>query len=418
MGEPPRLRAGSDDGSHSPVRLLAQHRGKLALLALGLAVAAVVAYRSLAGTPVRGTPVARGPIVQTVLVSGRVLPPAEVELTALVSATLVELGADEGDTVARGAVLARLDATEAEAEVARARAALARAQAASGRSQRIAPQVAQQQLSTAQARLSEARRTLEQAERLVASGAWPEDRLLAARDAAAQAERTERSAELELAAARGADRRAAAATVDEALAALALAEERLSHYTIHAPVAGVVLDRRIAVGDVARPGASLFRLAAEGPPILSVDPDERHLSQLALGQRADVSCDAYADRPFEARVTFVAPAVDPERGTVEVRLLPTEAIDFLRPNMTVSVEIEVSRSDDGLVVPAPLVLGAASDAPSVWVARDGRLARQRVTLGRRGDERLEITEGLREGDVVLEVIDASLEAGDRVRVEP
>lgn len=394
-----------------------RHAGKLATSILVAGLVAGVVWWRLRGPTVSGIPVARADVVQTVLVSGRVSPPAEIELSALVSAPVVELGADEGDAVERGAVLARLDATEAEAEVARARAALARAQAASGRSRRIAPQVAQQSLSTAQARLAEARRTLEQAERLVASGAWPEERLSAARDAATQAQSAERSAELELAAARGADRQVAAATVDEALAALALAEERLAHCTVRAPVSGLVLDRRVAVGDVARPGVTLFRLAADGPPILSADPDERHLSELALGQRADVECDAYADHPFEARVTFIAPSVDPGRGTVEVRLLPTEEVDFLRPNMTVSVEIEVGRSEGALVVPSRLVLDAATSTPAVWLARDGRLVRQPVTLGRRGDEQVEVTEGLEAGELVLEVVSGSLGPGDRVQVE-
>lgn len=398
------------------MQAIRRHAGKLALLVLVLAVGGWVLFRQLQGHPAGAVRVHRADAVQTVLVSGRVLPPAEITLAARVDAPVVEVLADEGDAVEASAVLARLDAAEAEAEVAQARASLARAQAASGRSRRIAPRVAQQGLARAEVQLAEARRTLEQAERLVASGAWPSDRLAAARDSLAQAQSAERSAALELSAARGADVQVAAAAVQEALAALSLAEERLAHTTVRAPVAGVVLERLVAVGDDARPGASLFRLAAEGPPILSVDPDERHLSQLALGQPARVRSDAYADRPFDARVSFIAPAIDPERGTVEVRLLPTESNDFLRPNMTVSVEIEVDRADDALVVPARLVFDRVTDSPWVWGAVGGRLVRRPVELGLRGDESLQVTDGLAEGDEVLDVVDARLEAGDRVRV--
>lgn len=395
-----------------------QHAGKLVGLVLAIAVGGWIVAGQLRGTLVPATEVLRADAVQTVLVSGRVLPPAEVELTARVEAPAVEVLADEGDAVEAGAVLARLDATTAEAQVAQARATLARAQAASGRSRRIAPEVAQQRLRTAQVQLSEARRTLEQAERLVESGAWPQDRLATARDAVTRATSSERSAELELSAARGADRRVAAATVQEATAALALAEERLAYTVVRAPVGGVVLERGIEAGDTARPGQVLFQMAAEGPPILSVDPDERHLSQLALEQRADVATDAYADRRFEARVSFIAPAVDPERGTVEVRLLPTEEIDYLRPNMTVSVEIEVARAEGALVVPSALVFDAATDTPWVWVAPQGRLERRELTLGLRGDETVEVSDGLSEGEQVVEVVDAQLDVGSRVRVEP
>ena len=393
-----------------------RHRGK-ALVAVAVAAAlAFVVAGQLRGTTVGATQVRRSDVVQTVLVSGRVLPPAEVALAVRVEATVQALAAAEGDAVVAGAVLARLDSTVAEAEVAQARALAARARAASGRSRQIAPEVAERSLSTSEVRLAEARRTLDQADALVRSGAWPADRVLAAREAVSQAVNAERSAQLGLRAVEGPDRRVADANVDEALAALRLAEERLAHTTIRAPVAGVILERRIEAGDTARPGNVIFRLAAEGPPILSVDPDERHLSELAVGQIAHVATDAYADRPFEARVSFIAPAVDPERGTVEVRLLPATAVEFLRPNMTVSVEIEVARATQTLVVPSPLVYDASTDGPWVWVEEGGRLARRVVGIGLRGDEQLQITEGLSEGDRVLLVTDVRLAAGDRIRV--
>ena len=397
---------------------LRDHRGKLiggAVLAL---VAASVVVTQLRGPELAASAARRADVVQTVLVSGRVLPPAEVEMTARVEAPVIELLADEGDAVEAGQVLARLEVTQAEAEVARARADLARAQAASGRSRRIAPEVAQQALSTRQIQRAEAERAFEQARRLVATGAWPSERLDSARDALARARSGERGAELELSAARGAARRAAPAAVREAIANLSLAEERLAQTTVSAPVAGVILERHVEQGDTARPGGMLFVMAADGPPILSVDPDERHLSQLEIGQPARVVSDAYADRPFDASVSFIAPSVDPERGTVEVRLLPSQAIDWLRPNMTVSVEIEVARAADALVLPVALVQDAATGTPWVWVLDGGRLARRPVELGLRGDDQLQVTGGLAEGERALSVVDASLQPGDRARVAP
>ncbi len=395
---------------------LREHRGKLVALVALLALGGWLTKRWLDGAEVQAASVARAEVVQTVLVSGRVLPPAEVELVARVEAPTLEVLADEGDAVEAGQVLARLDATVVEAELARAQAALARAQATSGRARQIAPRVAQQTLTQARVQLEEAERALEQAERLVASGAWPSERADAARDAARRARSQVQSSQLELTASRGADRRAANASVEEAVATVAVAEQHVAQTTIRAPVAGTVLERALEEGDTTRPGALLFRLAADGPPILSVDPDERHLSQLEVGQRADVSSDAYPDRPFQARVSFIAPAVDPERGTVEVRLLPTVPIDVLRPNMTVSVEIEVARAEDALLVPLELVQNASTDAPWVWTSDAGRLARRAITLGLRGDERVQVTDGLSEGERILRVIDASLAEGARVRV--
>src|SRR5690606_28275828 len=141
----------------------------------------------------------------------------------------------------------------------------------------------------------------------------------------------------------------------------------------------------------------------------------RFLSQLAVGQRALASADAFADRSFTAQVSFIAPSIDPDRGTVEVRLLPVEPAPFLRPNMTVSVEIEVAQAPDALVVPAELVHEAASDAPWVWIAEGGKLVKREVRLGLRGDDALEIAAGLVEGERVLRVTDPRLASGSRVR---
>lgn len=388
----------------------------LGVVVLG-GVAAVFAVRALLGPVVDSEPVRRAHVTQTVLVSGRVLPPAEVELTARVEAPALEVLVDEGDVVAQGQVLARLDRTAAEAELARARAVLARATAGLGRSRRIAPRLAQERVSAARVQQLQAERDLAQARALSASGALARTQLHDAEDALARAESATRAAELELSAARGSERQVAGAGVDEARAALRVAEDRLAQTVVAAPVAGVVLSRHIEVGDTVRPGDVLFRLALEGAPRLMVEPDERFLAQLAIGQRAIASADAFPDRAFAARVSFIAPSIDPDRGTVEARLLPAAPVPYLRPNMTVSVEIEVAQAADALVVPAELVHEAASDSPWVWIADGGELATRAVRLGLRGDEDLEIAEGLVEGQRVLRVTDPRLERGARVRVE-
>ncbi|HEY8428093.1 MAG TPA: efflux RND transporter periplasmic adaptor subunit [Sandaracinaceae bacterium] len=390
---------------------------RLAVVSALGALAALFAMRAVFGPSVESVPVRRARVTQTVLVSGRVLPPAEVELTARIEAPVVEVLVDEGDVVQQGQVLARLDRAAAEAEAARARAVLARAEATLGRTRRIAPLLAQERLSSARVQRIEAERNLAQARALAASGALAPSQLSAAEDAFARSESAARAAEIELTATRGSERLVASAGVDEARAALRLAEERLAHSTVSAPLAGTVLARNIEVGDTARPGAVLFRLAVDGEPRLLVEPDERFLAQLAIGQRAIASADAFPDRTFGAQVSFIAPSIDPERGTVEVRLSPTEPVPYLRPNMTVSVEIQVGEEADALVVPTELVHDSASDAPWVWIEEGGVLVRREVQLGLRGDEDLQILGGLVEGQRVLRVTDPRLRSGSRVRVE-
>jgi HlyD family secretion protein len=110
-------------------------------------------------------------------------------------------------------------------------------------------------------------------------------------------------------------------------------------------------------------------------------------------------------------VEWIAPAVDPAQGTVEVRLAVPSPPAYLRADMTVSINVEVLRRVGALVVPRELVRDAGSDVPWVVVARDGRAVRRAVRLGITGDREVEILAGLAEGDRVLP---ADIEPGARV----
>ncbi|RTL37390.1 MAG: efflux RND transporter periplasmic adaptor subunit, partial [Rhodocyclaceae bacterium] len=81
--------------------------------------------------------------------------------------------------------------------------------------------------------------------------------------------------------------------------------------------------------------------------------------------------DAYPARPFDATLYYLAPAVDPQRGTVEIRFRVPAPPDFLRPDMTVSVETITGRRDATLVLPSEAVRDLDGGKPWVLIARDG-----------------------------------------------
>src|SRR5690606_21066338 len=140
--------------------------------------------------------------------------------------------------------------------------------------------------------------------------------------------------------------------VAEAEARLSSARVALADASLRAPADGLVVRRLVDPGAVVAPGAPLLVFVADGATRLVVEPDESNLALLEVGQRALASADAFPDRAFPARLSWIAPAVDPARGTVEVRLEVPRPPAYLRADMTVSVEIEVARVDDGLTVPA------------------------------------------------------------------
>jgi HlyD family secretion protein len=189
--------------------------------------------------------------------------------------------------------------------------------------------------------------------------------------------------------------------VDQARANLALAQARFANTRIESPGPGRVLTRDVEPGDAVQPGRVLLTVALDGPTQLTAVPDERDIAWLREGQPATASADPYPSQRFPARVSYIAPAIDPEQGTVEIRLDVDSPPPYLRPDMTVSVQVTTATRAGALVVPVEVVQDPQSPTPWVRVVRNGRIARQDVTLGVRGERYAEIRGGLAEDDAVV-----------------
>ena len=116
-------------------------------------------------------------------------------------------------------------------------------------------------------------------------------------------------------------------------------------------------------------------------------------------------------------MSYIAPSIDPQRGSIEVRLTVPHAPAFLLPDMTVSVDLTVARREKALVVPSDAVRNGATPAPWLFAVEHDRLVRKDVKLGIRGEGATEIVDGLDEGAVVVLPDGRSHAPGERVRAE-
>lgn len=386
-------------------------------VALSVLIALAVASTVLALRPAEVAVIEarRAPLTRTVVSSGRVLPAARIELGVRAPSNVAEVLASEGDRVEAGQLLVRLDDAEARASVAQASASVAQAAVQLRRVRRVAAPLAAETLARAEIDLGAAEQELARAAGLVSAGAYTTAQLEDVQQsvALARSRRTAAQVELESAASGGDERRLALASLAQAEAALELAQARLSQTRITAPFAATVLARDVEAGDLVQPGRVLLVLAGLGPTRLVIEPDERNLAYLELGQRAVASAEAFPARRFEAVVAFIAPAVDPDRGTIEIQLEVEDPPAELRAEMTVSVEIEVASREAALVVPRTAVFDASTQSPQLFVVEDGRVAVREVVLGIADRALVEIDGGLSEGDTV--VLDhRAVTAGQRV----
>lgn len=387
---------------------------------LGVVLAGLALWGLQRAREVEVVAVTRGPVVQSIVATGRVDTPARITISSQSAARIEEVLAREGDRVSAGQPLVRLRSDEAQAALEAARAALREAEGRQRQLERVQRPVAEQQLAQARANLEAARRELERARELVAQGYVSQSRADEAQRQVDTARAALASAQAQAEGARegGIEAELARARIAQARANLASAEARLDTLVLVAPADGVVLTRAAEPGDTAQVGRALLTMARAGATRIVATVDEKNLRWLAPGQKASALADAFPGRPFEAALTWVAPSVDLQRGTVEVWLEVARPPEFLKPDMTVSVEMVVARRDSALVLPAWAIRDAetgANPGAHVLLMRDGRALHQPVKLGLRGVGIVEIVEGLAEGDPVI-TPESGAVAGERVRL--
>lgn len=385
---------------------------------LVLLLVATGAWFALRGPQVPAAVVQAAPLVRTLQFSGRVATSSRVEVGSTVTGRVAQVLVAEGASVRQGDPLLRLETDELRAALDQARAGERQAEArlaglrSSGRS------AAQATVAQTDSVLTAATAELQRTQDLVARGFLSQARLDEAQRAVdvARAQLAGARAQSSAVSDQGSEVAQAEAQLALASAASAAARARLAQAVIEAPTDARVLSRSVEPGQIVQPGRALFALALAGPLQLVAAVDERYLEQLRPGQAASVLADAFPGQRFAARVASIAPRIDAQRGAVEVKLEPQPPVPaFLREDMTLSIEVETGRRDRALVLPVDALRGDEA-APSVLVARQGRVERRMLRLGLRTLQAVEVLDGLAAGDVVL-LGATAVRPGQRVRAD-
>jgi HlyD family secretion protein len=376
----------------------------VALISVAVLALLFAAYRHWQGPKVPGYRIEARPLVQTVVATGRVVAVSRAQVGSEITGVVVERRVKEGDTVVPGDVLVVLRSDQLSAQVREAEAVLDQLRRSARPQAAVALRQAEVQLEQAR---REAERRRELFKRQAISG---ED--------AEQAEQAEALARAAVDKARLAVASLAPGKSEEAvvLERLKAARAALAKSIVRSEVSGTVLTRNAEPGDLVQPGRVLFEIARSGDTELLVPLDEKNLGVLSLGQLAQCVADAFPARTFTARVSFIAPGVDTQRGSVDIRLKVDPVPAFLRQDMTVSVNIETGRRAQALVVPNDALTDVQGDRARLAAVRNGKVQNVEVTLGLRGLAMSEIVSGARQGDQVIMNAANTSKDGDRVRL--
>jgi len=395
---------------------LVAHKWFVLAVAVMLALGGWQGTRMLLGPAVVVDQAKRGHLVESVVASGHVETPYRVEIGSQITATVQDVLVQQGEKVSTGQPLISLESRELKAAVVQAQGAVAQAEARIRQLEELTLPSAREALTQAAATLLNAQQTYDRTAQLEHNGYATRAALDDAQKTLDVARAAKRAAEFQVytASPGGSDYVMAQTQLNQARANLDTAESRLGYATIAAPRDGVLITRGVERGTVVQPGKALLVLAPAGEVQLVLQIDERNLGRLSLGKKAVASADAYPDQRFPATVTYINPGVDISRATVEVKLTVAEPPDYLRQDMTVSVDIEVAAKDDALVLPVRSVHDALSGQPWVLGIKEGRAAKRAVKLGLRGNSQIEIIDGLAQGEAVIPQNSGVL-TGQRVR---
>jgi HlyD family secretion protein len=177
------------------------------------------------------------------------------------------------------------------------------------------------------------------------------------------------------------------------------AAAQLAYSEVRSPINGVVTDRPTYPGETPPPGMPLLTVMDTSSVIAKAHIPQDQAVQLKPGNDATIK--APGDIAVAGKVTLISPALDPNSTTVEVWVEAPNTDGRLRPGATVALEMVAQTVNDAVVVPAPALLKTADGATSVMVVKDGHAQQVDVTTGIHDGPRVQITQGLSGGEMVI-----------------
>ena len=190
--------------------------------------------------------------------------------------------------------------------------------------------------------------------------------------------------------------------LEAARARLRAATIQLEYTEIPSPIDGVITERLVEVGDRVNGNEEVFSVE-EFPPLWArIFVPERDLPQLKVAQKAQVRVDTFPDQDFEAAIKMINPTVDASSGTVKVTL-EMERTDRLRPGMFGAVYIATETRPDALVVPKKAVLRERDENRIFVITAENLVEKRDVVLGFSEEDRVEVLEGIQEGEDIVTV---------------
>lgn len=175
----------------------------------------------------------------------------------------------------------------------------------------------------------------------------------------------------------------------------------VSGFTVVAPFAGTVIEKKATIGELASPSAPMFTIADLSQVWIVADLPEAALAKVRVGAMARVNVPSYPNEQFGGRVSYIGAALNKESRTVAARIVVANQDGRLKPDMFATATIEVTGDQREIMSLPDAAVVIMQGQPSVFVFEKGAYVQRQVQTGERTGGRTEITGGLRPGEQVV-----------------
>ena len=198
-------------------------------------------------------------------------------------------------------------------------------------------------------------------------------------------------------------------------ASLQLAEAKLAKMDLRAPFSGIIGLRSVSLGDYVKEGADLVNLESIDPLKVDFRVPEVYMRQVQVGQSLQIQLDALPGKTFEGKVFAVNPLIDAAGRAVVIRAMVRNPDTSLRPGMFARVRLITRDAQDAMVLPEQALV-PQGDQQFVYRVVDGKAIRTKVEVGQRRDAKVEILNGVAKDDLIVSAGQLKLRDGAPVSV--
>jgi RND family efflux transporter MFP subunit len=368
---------------------------------------------AVAGPPavaITSEPVRQQPVNRVIRATGTLMAAEEADVAAETTGRVTSTPVERGSRVNEGSPLVTLVRVEAQASATDAEAAVAQLEA------RLAIEPGQPFDIDKVPEVAAARAT-----RDLAEAEFGRIRSLLDQKVVSQAEYDQRRAQVEAtsnqyrAARNGAQQQYR--MLEGAKARLALAAKSLADTVVRAPFAGLVLERKVSVGDYVTRGTRVATVVKIAPLRVELTVPEQSAGLIVSNEPVRLRVDAFPGRVFDGQVRFVSPAYRADQRALTIEAVVPNPADELKPGMFASAEIVLPASEPSMVVPTAAIVTVAGIS-HVFVVRGRTVEQRMITPGLSLGPFTEVLQGLAAGELVAASSVEGLVDGAAVRVGP